>query len=337
MVKVFEINGDQISGGTITNFSSTGIKDNSTKQTLIIEDDRIVVKTANIEQIDRNVTIRGDVKIYGILDAGFVRTTEMITNQRYEKQYLEFSSSIGTGLLWIDDTGNKQFVYRPEPNRLWSSENIDLQESKSYFIDGLPVVSKDSLGPTVISSNLEKVGKLSKLEVIGEVNLGDHVYYNPTSQRVSLGIENGNGLFSVYDYINNVEIVLDSSENGYGKIGTYTTKGLEVVTDNQTRLSITESGNVTIGHEYKDSTITRIYGKVGIGVKNPREQLEVMGNIRMGNRLFANSDAPPVEGSYQKGDIIWNSNPKENTYVGWICIDTGAPGIWRPFGHIAPQ
>jgi hypothetical protein len=39
-------------------------------------------------------------------------------------------------------------------------------------------------------------------------------------------------------------------------------------------------------------------------------------------------------GQYQKGDIVWNSNPKEDAFVGWICITGGVPGTWRPFGKI---
>ena len=35
-----------------------------------------------------------------------------------------------------------------------------------------------------------------------------------------------------------------------------------------------------------------------------------------------------------KGDIIWNIQPRMNSYVGWVCIQTGAPGLWSPFGKI---
>jgi hypothetical protein len=344
MVKVFEtpttqteFSGDAIKGGTITDFSSTGIKDNSTKQTLVIEDDKITVKTATIETLNRGLTVKGDVKIYGILDAGFIRTTEIVTNQRYEKQFLEFASpngeSVGSGLLWLGGK-NRQFLFRVDPDRFWLTEHLDFPEDKSVMFNGTAALSRDTLGLDVINSNLQNLGTLNKLAVSGEVNIADHIFYNPVSQRLSLGTENANGLLSIYDYINNVEIIIDSSENGYGKIGTYSNKGLDLVTGDQARISITESGNITLGHEYKDSTITRVYGKMGVGVKNPTEQFEVAGNMKMGNRLFANGDTAPTTGQYQKGDIVWNSNPKEDAFVGWICIAGGAPGTWRPFGKI---
>lgn len=344
MVKVFEtpttqteFSGDAVKGGTITDFASTGIKDNSTKQTLVIEDDKITVKTATIETLNRGLTVKGDVKIYGILDAGFIRTTEIVTNQRYEKQFLEFASptgeSIGSGLLWLGGK-NRQFLFRVDPDRFWLTEHLDFPEDKSVMFNGTPALSRDTLGLDVINSNLQNLGTLNKLAVSGEVNIADHIFYNPVSQRLGLGTENANGLLSIYDYVNNVEIIIDSSENGYGKIGTYSNKGLDLVTGDQARISITESGNITLGHEYKDSTITRVYGKMGVGVKNPTEQFEVAGNMKMGNRLFANGDTMPTTGQYQKGDIVWNSNPKEDAFVGWICIAGGTPGTWRPFGKI---
>lgn len=315
----------------------TGIKDNSTKQSLIIDDDKITVKTASIDTLDKSVTVRGDVKVYGILDAGFIRTTELITNQRYEKQYLEFASpngeSIGSGLLWLG-AKNRQMLFRVDPDRFWFTEHIDIPDDKSIMFDGVEALTRESLGPTITHSSLQKVGVLKSLEVSGEINVNDHIFYNPISQRFGLGTENPNGLFSVYDYINNVELVIDGGENGYGRIGTYSNKGLELITGDQARISITESGNITLGHEYKDTTVTRIYGKVGVGVKHPTEQLEVSGNIKFGNKLFANGDGPPTEGAYNKGDIIWNSNPRPGFHVGWVCTVKGNPGEWKPFGKI---
>jgi len=343
MVKVFEsgptnISGDQVSGGTITNFSSTGITDNATSSTLLVTDGKITVPSITVNTVDGNVTVRGDIKVYGMLDAGLVRTTEIITNQRHEAQFLEFSTpadtAAGHGLLW-KGSPNKQFVLRLQPDRFWSTENIDILGSKSYMIDELPVLSRDTLGSNVVNSSLQNLGVLSNLTVSGAVSIGDYIHFNPVSQRLGIGTDTPNGLLSLLDYVNNVEIIIDGdSTNGYGKIGTYSTKGFELVTDDTVRISITETGNITLGQEFKDSTIIRAYGKIGVGVKNPSEQLEVAGNVKFGNRLFANGVSPPLAGAYQAGDIIWNSLPRPGTYVGWVCTSSGAPGSWNGFGMI---
>jgi hypothetical protein len=348
MVKTFDpipqddihLSGDQVSGGTIADFSSTGISDQATKTTLVVTDGNIKVDSITVPTVTGDTTIKGDVKIYGILDAGMVRTTELIANQRYEKQFLEFatpdgSETAGRGLLWLG-AKTRQMTFMMGPDRFWFTENIDLPSEKSYLVDGVPTLSRDTLGLNVVNSNLQSLGTLKGLEVNGEVNIDDHIFYNPVSQRLSLGQESGNGLFSVFDYINNVEVILDSNDQGHGVIGTYTTKSLDIVTDDQTRLSISETGNVTIGSEYKDSTVTRVYGKLAVGVKNPTEQLEVAGNVKFGNRLFANGSTAPTEGTYQTGDIVWNSTPKIDGYVGWVCIVGGLPGQWQPFGKIEP-
>ena len=42
----------------------------------------------------------------------------------------------------------------------------------------------------------------------------------------------------------------------------------------------------------------------------------------------------PDNGSYIKGDIVWNDNPIPSGYVGWICTRSGTPGDWKAFGLI---
>jgi len=343
MVKVFEstptnFSGDQVSGGTITNFSSTGIKDNASSTTLVVDDGKITVPSISVNTLDGNVIVRGDIKVYGILDAGFVRTTEIITNQRYEKQYLQFAgtdgSGIGTGLLWLADV-NKQFVLRTNPDRFWLTENIDLPASKAIMFDEVPTLTRDALGKNVIVSNLQTLGTLNSLNVNGSVNIGDHIFYNPVSQRLGIGTDSPNGLVSLLDYINNIEIIIDGDASGYGKIGTFSTKSLALVTDDTPRITITETGNIVLGQEYKDSTVIRVYGKMGIGVKNPSEQFEVSGNFKFGNRMFTNGNTAPISGVYQVGDIVWNSNPRPNSFVGWVCTASGNPGSWNGFGLIS--
>lgn len=44
----------------------------------------------------------------------------------------------------------------------------------------------------------------------------------------------------------------------------------------------------------------------------------------------------PKSGIWKLGDIVYNSKPKVNNYIGWICIEAGNPGVWKPFGFIEP-
>ena len=191
------------------------------------------------------------------------------------------------------------------------------------------------MGSSVTSSNLRSVGTLDELLVGGNVNFGDMVFYNEVSGRLSIGRDDANGLFSVYDNVHQIEIVIEGNEDGHGKIGTYNTAALDIVTGNQTRLTVGVNGNITLGRESKSDTLINLYGKVGVNVKNPSEDFEVAGNIKFQNKLFATGTEAPTTGSYKAGDIVWNNEPGTHKYIGWVCTTAGSPGLWAPFGLIA--
>ena len=294
----------------------------------------------NIE--NNKLDARSDVSIYGVLNVAKIQTNELVANQRYESQFIEFSpdneqgSNIGSGLLWpVNGAPNKQFVLRDNPDRFWSTESLDIEADKSYHIGGSPVLSATSLGGSIIESNLQTVGILQSLTVSGPVNLDGTFFFDPTTKRMGINTETPSASLSIYDPNLNVEIVVYSDVNGRARIGTHHANAVDIVTDEQARISVESNGDVQIGQEWKDSTVTRVYGQVGVGVKNPREQFEVSGNIRFANKLFATGEDEPTSGSYTIGDIVWNVEPKPGSYIGWVCTATGNPGTWKPFGLIA--
>jgi hypothetical protein len=44
--------------------------------------------------------------------------------------------------------------------------------------------------------------------------------------------------------------------------------------------------------------------------------------------------AAPTTGTYEIGDIVYNSTPAAGGYIGWVCVTAGAPGTWKTFGPI---
>ena len=341
-----ELSGDLIDGGTISNFASTGIQDLATEKTITVTNgklavENISVQSANIGTIEGKTVIRGDVKIYGILDAGFVRTTEVIANQRYEKQYIEFAmdneqgTNVGTGLLWPSPGYNKQFVYRNNPDRFFLSETVDLAPQRQFMIGGNSVLTSSALGGSVTESNLQTLGTLRELTVSGNVNIGDALFYDSFNGTFSVGNAEPTHIFSVYDAVNDVEVYIQGDNNGRARVGTFNNRAVDLVTDDQVRVSVSETGDITLGQELRDSTVTRVYGKLSVGIKNPVEQFEVAGNMRIGGKLFAQGDRAPTEGHYHQGDIIWNTNVRPGAFIGWTCTQSGFPGTWKPFGQIS--
>lgn len=43
---------------------------------------------------------------------------------------------------------------------------------------------------------------------------------------------------------------------------------------------------------------------------------------------------PPSSGERRKGDVVYNTNPQPGAFVGWVCIESGNPGVWKGFGKI---
>ena len=66
-----------------------------------------------------------------------------------------------------------------------------------------------------------------------------------------------------------------------------------------------------------------------------------MGKIKLlntnNNSYFENnqidiSDSIPTEGDHIVGDIIIKETQVEHMAIGWICIESGNPGVWSEFG-----
>ena len=83
-------------------------------------------------------------------------------------------------------------------------------------------------------------------------------------------------------------------------------------------------------------TSTIIKGNLGIGVSNVPDDLslETERPVKFQGKKFEVGNKIPTIGLYNKGDIVWDDDPKPNGILGWICIRTGTPGEWRPFGTI---
>lgn len=45
-------------------------------------------------------------------------------------------------------------------------------------------------------------------------------------------------------------------------------------------------------------------------------------------------EAPPIGTPSRRGDVIYDTQPHVGGHVGWVCVQAGVPGNWRPFGAI---
>ena len=330
------LSGDVIHGGKITAFSSIGIKDDSTRLVVVVDDDGIVTDRIDVDTIAGDTTVSGNLTVQGEITAKKIHVDELTADIRQERaSSLEFTSANGDtiegkGLVWRAEGKSQQLIYKPGPDRLFSTMPIELRANDYYSIDGVSVLSMDQLGSTITRSSLTQVGVLQNLAVEGNMNIDQYVFWNGDYMRFGIGTETPNGTFGIVQ--DDAEFIIDT-EGKTATIGTYTTTDLHVITDNAVRISVTATGKITLGSDRESHTTVK--GKLGVNVNNPTADIETAGPVSFEGKRFEVGVAAPTSGSYRLGDIVWNSQPRPTGYVGWICVKEGTPGLWKTFGPIS--
>jgi len=330
------LTGDAIHGGMITSFASQGIRDNSDRLIVVVDNDGITTDNIDVENIVGNTNVTGNLVVEGSVTAQKLHVDELTADIRLERSTpLEFVASASDdiyqkGLMWKKEGASKQFVLRSGPDRIWSSEPIDLQTGAYYSIDSISVLSGSELGPTVTKSSLTEVGVLNNLAVDGNFNIDQYVFWNGDYMRFGIGTETPNGTFGIVQ--DDAEFIIDT-EGKTATFGTFSTADINIITDNTKRISISATGRIILGNDSDSKTTVK--GKLGINVENPTADIETAGPVSFDGKRFEVSNEAPLSGSYRKGDVVWNSNPKPAGYVGWICTREGTPGIWKTFGPIS--
>lgn len=334
------LSGDKIHGGQITAFKSTGIRDDATRLTVLVNNDGILTDTIDVATLEGDTTVNGTLTVNGAVSARRLHVDEITSDVRQSRtssltfENTEEDSIVGKGLHWTNSGYTKQFVYQINPEKFFSTENIDLHRGKYFSIEGNKVLDSNSLGSTIRSSSLTTVGRLRELETAGDLNIDNMMFWNSDQERLGIRTDTPNGMLSLAG--NDAELILDA-ENDSFKIGTWTANDLKIVTDDVTRLTVTATGNIQLGIKGNDSTRVNVYGKLGVGVNNidPDVSLQASGSIKFANKKFEVAHNYPTQGTYRRGDIVWNDEPSPNTWVGWICVADGSPGEWKPFGQIS--
>lgn len=51
-------------------------------------------------------------------------------------------------------------------------------------------------------------------------------------------------------------------------------------------------------------------------------------------RSMSSRNEIPTLHAWNQGDIVYNMKPKSGSFVGWVCVEGGEPGVWKGFGLI---
>ena len=333
------LTGDHLNGGTVINFASTGIKDESTKQQILVKDSGVELGNLLVGQVKGNLSVENSITARSIV-VDVLEVKELKTDLKLgQSAPLEITVSkgeslVGKGILMKGQGSTKQLIFTVNPDKFTSTENFELIKDREFRIDGTSVLSNSTLGPGVVKSNLRELGRLRGLIVDGSASFGQYVFYNDNTNRLGLGIENPNAGLSVCE--DGVEVILGTKDQIKGCVGTFASVPFDIVTDNTARITIGSSGNITLGNTAEGHIQVHVHGKLAVGVKtiDPRVDIHVAGAIKFNERIHEYLDAPPEAGTYSTGSIVWNTRPEVGRCVGWVCVRAGSPGSWMPFGEI---
>ena len=328
------LTGDHLMGGTIINFASTGIKDEATSQQLTIKDSSVEIKNLTVGAVKGNLSIENTLTA-NTIKVDVLEVREIKTDLKFgQGASLEVTVTggetlVGKGMLLKGQGSTKQLIFSVNPDKFVSTEHFELLKDREYRIDGTPVLSATALGTGIVKSNLREVGRLRGLIVDGGFNLDQYVFYNNTTNRFGVGIENPNAGLSVCE--DGVEVMLGTKDQSIGIVGTYASVPFEIVTDSTARITVGSSGNITF-----NSSEVVLNGKLAIGVRtrDSRVDLHIAGPIKYQDHIHQYLNGVPDSGTYTRGDIAWNTEPDVGRCVGWVCVRAGSPGTWMPFGEI---
>jgi hypothetical protein len=51
-------------------------------------------------------------------------------------------------------------------------------------------------------------------------------------------------------------------------------------------------------------------------------------------RHYTNGLSAPTSGEWAQGDTVENIEPSPNGWKGWVCVESGTPGVWKGYGKI---
>lgn len=289
----------------------------------------------NNANLDQSLTDLNKI-IKDLADAAARPVSQEIT------QFLEFrakdgGTNNGKGIIWTGEGSAKQLIFKANANRIYSTEHFELDKDKSFAIGGMKVLDGKELGPTVVKSHLQQVGRLKGLIVDGHLNVDQYLFYNGKTNRLGIGTDSPNAALSVAEHA--VEVMLGTGKDLHGIVGTYAATDFDIVTDSTARISVKGNGDVSIGNPNRNPVRVSINGKLSVGVQTPDQNvdLHVAGAVRLNNRLQMVGSSSPREGTFNQGDIVWNENPSPGQHIGWVCARAGSPGSWFPFGEIVQR
>jgi hypothetical protein len=225
-----KITGDNISGGIIENFSSTGIDDRASQVALTILDDSTVIEN---NLLTKDLTVQGSMTINGkfVVNGAVPEDTEF-----FRKLVASTTSSTLTSLDHTLFNNYSTLIF----DRI-KQDGLDLER---ITLNGQEIARSNSLGSAIVNSNLQTLGELRELRVGGESLLAQTLYVTP--RRVGINTIEPSAALSVWD--DEIEIVAKKKSRDVGMLGTTRQQKLVLTSNGKDNIVLSDDGSTQIDH-----------------------------------------------------------------------------------------
>ena len=178
------VTGDNIIGGIVKQFGSTGIQDNASSCQVTILDAATVIENQLVTSaatIKGDLTVEGDLRLLG----------EIPTDSPFYKDMVEHAA----GLLKLSMDGEFFLKYADKVFDQIKENGLDLTMIK---LGGKELVSGNKLANFLTESNVQRVGELRELTVNGEATFNRQTL-NVLNKRVGINTTEPSGALAIWD------------------------------------------------------------------------------------------------------------------------------------------
>jgi hypothetical protein len=222
------ISGDNVYGGTIKNFGSTGIEDKATTcQVTILDNGTVFENTLYSPRLE----VKGDTVIDGDL---ILKGSIPVDSLGFQMIVNEASISVRKGM-------DSEF-FKNYNDILLSTIKTDGLDLNKLTINGKVVVDGNQLGAVVSESSLQTVGTLRSLETSGQAYLAKTLV--ATNGRVGVNTIEPSTAFDLWDQ--EVQVKIGKYQKGTARIAVQNGQTLVLSSDEQDTLICEKDGSVTV-------------------------------------------------------------------------------------------
>jgi hypothetical protein len=227
-VGTLRLSGENITGGIVKSFGSTGIDDKATACQLSIFDETTVVEN---NLLTRDLTVKGSATVEGDL---IVTGTVPEDSPMFTNLVASVSQNVKNGLNHDVFSGFSDLVFKQIRDN-----GLDLTK---ITLNGTEVVNGGNLSNNITFSNLQRVGTLTELRVSGEALLSQTLY--TTNRRVGINTLEPSHVLSVWDQ--EIEFGFGKRETDVAVFETPRNQRLIISTNGKNNLVLLPAGGVAV-------------------------------------------------------------------------------------------